>query len=81
MHLSQAAATQAVMPANRKATGALGDPKGDPSPPSSDKEDKERHPRMPRAQTRKPRDGSASPGGCAPYLAGYSVRDLGSPRT
>ena len=39
--ISQAAATQAVMPANREATGVPGDPDGDPSP-SSDKEDKER---------------------------------------
>ena len=34
--------------------------------------------RMPRVQTRKPRDGRASRGGSAPYLTGYSVRDLGS---
>ena len=40
--ISQAAATQAVMPANSEATGVPGDPDGDPSPPSSDKEDKER---------------------------------------
>ena len=110
--ISQAAATQAVMPANREATGAPGDPDGDPSPPSSDKKDKQRgshekkvgadvqgrrrpvigvpiqvHPRivrvqvqtrMPRVQTRKPRNGSASRGGSALYLTGYSVRELGS---
>ena len=109
--ISQAAATQAVMPANREATGVPGDPDGDPSPPPSDKEDRERgghekkvgaevqgrrrpvigvpiqvHPRivrvqvqtrMPRVQTRKPRDGSANPGGSAPYLTGFSVKDLG----
>ena len=43
--ISQAAATQAVMPTKREATGATGatgDPNSDPSPLSSDKDDKER---------------------------------------